>query len=146
MTITIRSPANNEEWEAYYDLRYRVLRKPLDRPRGSERNEDDAKNRHFALFKDAKLTAIARLDQPSENTAQVRFVAVETSSQRKGHGTKLMQFMEEQAKARGDTEMMLHARDYAIRFYQKQDYELVGKSYLLFGKLQHFLMKKALPH
>ena len=43
MKVEIRSPKTTDEWQEYYDLRYRVLRQPWNQPRGSERNEGDKK-------------------------------------------------------------------------------------------------------
>lgn len=31
--IEVRSPKTAEQWQAYYDLRYRILRAPSDKPR-----------------------------------------------------------------------------------------------------------------
>lgn len=144
MEITIRTPKSDAEWDAYYDLRYRILREPLGQPRGSERNEGDEIGIHFALFEDDKIKAIARLDYSDlqEGIAQVRFVAVEENLQGKGFGKKIMIATEEAAIARGDKKMILHARDYAVDFYLKLGYTLIGESYLLFGQLQHYLMEK----
>jgi hypothetical protein len=38
----------------------------------------------------------------------------------------------------------LHARDYAVDFYSKLGYTLVGPSYKLFDVLQHYQMEKKL--
>ena len=142
MKIEIRSPKTESEWEAYYDLRYRILRAPLNKPRGSERNDKDAAGFHFALFEEDSIKAIARLDQASEKIAQVRFVAVEDNSQGSGFGRLIMEATEDFAMKRGDTKMVLHARDYAVDFYLKLNYLLIEKSHLLFGVLQHYLMEK----
>jgi hypothetical protein len=40
--------------------------------------------------------------------------------------------------------MILHARDYAVDFYLKQNYTLIEPSYKLFDVLQHYLMEKML--
>jgi predicted GNAT family N-acyltransferase len=144
MNIEIRTPASQQEWNAYYDLRYRILRAPLDQPLGSELNEQDSEGVHFALYDQNILKAIARLDQAEESISQVRFVAVEANSQGKGYGRQIMLATENEAIKRGDTKMILHARDYAVDFYLKLDYEIVEKSYLLFDVLQHFLMDKKL--
>lgn len=142
MGIEIRAPKTSEEWEDYYDLRYRILREPLDQPRGSERNEGDETGEHFALYDNGILKAIARLDRSGENIAQVRFVAVEGDQQGKGYGRLIMQATEESSKQRGDVKMILHARDYAVNFYLKLGYTLIEPSHKLFGVLQHFLMEK----
>lgn len=140
--MEIRSPHTEQEWESYYDLRYRILRAPLDQPRGSERNDGDATGIHLALFAEGQIRAIARLDVSAPGIAQVRFVAVDDQIQGKGYGRMIMQAAEDLSQKRGDTKMILHARDYAVDFYVKLDYQTVEKSYKLFDVLQHYLMEK----
>lgn len=140
--ITVKSPSTEQEWKDYYDLRYRVLREPLGKPRGSEQNDGDATGEHFALYDNQILKAIARLDEADERTSQVRFVAVESDAQGRGYGRQIMQAVEERSIKKGHQKMILHARDYAVDFYLSLHYEIIEKSYLLFGVLQHFLMEK----
>jgi predicted GNAT family N-acyltransferase len=144
MDIKIRIPESEEEWEDYFDLRYRILREPLNQPRGSERNEGDETGTHFALYDDEKLKAIARLDEHSLDVAQTRFVAVEKNEQRNGYGKLIMYAVEQEAEDKEYTKMILHARDYAVDFYLKLGYEVIEPSYKLFDVLQHFLMEKDL--
>lgn len=140
--IEIRTPLTKQEWADYYQLRYDVLRAPLNQPPGSERNEGDTTGIHFALYEDGVLRAIARLDQAEPRVAQVRFVAVDTNCQGKGFGKQIMKAVEDKSIERGDHKMILHARDYAVEFYKSQDYTVVEKSYKLFDVLQHYLMEK----
>ena len=140
--MEIRAPKTEKEWEAYYDLRYEVLRKPLGKPIGSERNEGDALGIHFALFDNDAIRAIARLDSIDKNTCQVRFVAVSSEMQGKGYGKLIMLRVEAEGRKEGYSKLILHARDYAVEFYKKLDYKLIGESYKLFDILQHYLMEK----
>jgi len=142
MEIEIREPKNELEWEQYYDLRYRILRQPWNQPRGSERNEGDATGLHFALYENEILKAIARLDINDNRSAQVRFMAVETEIQRKGYGKQVMLAIDAYCKEKNISEIVLHARETAIPFYESLDYQLVEKSHLLFNEIQHFLMTK----
>ncbi|MFM8242546.1 MAG: GNAT family N-acetyltransferase [Crocinitomicaceae bacterium] len=144
MKAEIRSPKSDKEWVEYYDLRYRVLRKPWNQPRGSERNDGDESGLHFALFESGIIKAIARLDESAPFEAQVRFVAVEFNNQGCGYGRLIMEACENLAKNRGDLKMILHAREVALDFYKRLDYKLVEKSHLLFGEIQHYLMVKVL--
>ena len=143
LAIETRAPQTPSEWEAYYDLRYRVLREPLGKERGSERNEGDATGTHFACFKATKIVGVARLDKLDDTTCQVRFVAIESDLQGLGLGKIIMQAVEESAIQSGFKQMVLHARDYALPFYEKLGYQLIGPSYKLFDVLQHFEMHKA---
>lgn len=142
MKIEIRTPITPKEWDLYYALRYYVLRKPLNQPLGSERNDGDLTGIHFALFEDGMLRAIARLDKTDDETAQTRFVAVDTVAQGKGFGKLIMDAVEAKSIARGDKKMILHARDYALPFYLRLGYTEIEKSYKLFDVLQHYLMEK----
>ena len=142
MKIEIRTPITPKEWEHYYAMRYDVLRKPLNQPIGSERNDGDLTGIHFALYEDGMLRAIARLDRVDETTAQTRFVAVDPVAQGKGFGKLIMDAVEAKSIARGDKKMILHARDYALQFYLRLGYTEIEKSYKLFDVLQHYLMEK----
>ncbi len=144
MREEIRSPETPQEWEAYYDLRFRVMREPLGKPRGSERNEGDEIAQHLALFVDTKIVAIARLDLLEQKVGQVRFVAVETEIQSTGFGKKIMLASEAKALELGCEKMILHARDYACEFYRKLGYAEIGPSHKLFDVLQHFEFQKEL--
>jgi predicted GNAT family N-acyltransferase len=142
--MEIRTPQTQREWEDYFDLRYRILREPLNQPRGSERNDGDATGIHFALYDKGVLKAIARLDQQDAEVFQVRFVAVEKAEQGAGYGRKIMEATEEKTKELSGQKIILHARDYAVDFYLKLNYTLIEPSYKLFDVLQHFLMEKNL--
>lgn len=142
--MEIRTPETEAEWEAYYDLRYRVMREPLGKERGSERNEGDSTGIHFALYEDGTILGIARLDKVDDQICQVRFVAIESHLQGKGLGNQLMIAVEEHGAEIGYSKMILHARDYALSFYEKLGYQLIGPSYKLFDVLQHYEMEKQL--
>ena len=144
MEIEIRSPKTDKEWVEYYDLRYRVLRQPWNQPIGSERNEGDASEQHFALYSDLNLIAVGRLDQCEEKKRQIRFMAVEKSAQGSGYGKMLMIEMEKYCRNDKVKEIILHARESAIPFYEKLSYQLQEPSYKLFGEIQHYLMSKKL--
>jgi len=142
--MEIRAPHTEKEWESYYDLRYRVLREPLNKPRGSERHEGDETGTHFALFEGEQILGIARLDRVDHSTCQVRFVAIESNLQGSGLGKRLMEYVENESVKLGFSTMILHARDYALPFYEKLGYTNHGESYKLFDTLQHFEMSKPL--
>ncbi|AEA44337.1 GNAT family N-acetyltransferase [Fluviicola taffensis] len=144
--IEVKNPKTEQEWESYYDLRYRILREPLRKERGSERNDGDENGIHFALYENDQLIAVARLDAVDQTTCQARFVAVESNLQGKGYGKEIMTELENKAERLGYNKLILHARDYALPFYEKLGYTLVGPSYKLFDILQHFEMYKELTH
>lgn len=142
MEKIIRKPSTSAELEAYFDLRYRILRAPWNQPPGSEKNEGDAISEHAACFVRGRLIAVGRLDIFDSDYGQIRFMAVEVDFQGKGIGQEIINYLENISKSRGDKGMILHSREIAIGFYKKLGYILIEKSYLLFGEIQHFLMKK----
>jgi N-acetylglutamate synthase-like GNAT family acetyltransferase len=141
----IRSPQNETEWEAYYKLRYDVLRAPWGQAKGSEQTADEATHQHFAFFDDAnQIIGVGRLDQTAPHVGQVRFMAVTANQQGKGIGKMIMNEIEAVCKAKGFLQIILHAREVALPFYQKLGYQMVEPSHLLFGEIQHYLMQKTL--
>jgi ribosomal protein S18 acetylase RimI-like enzyme len=144
MEIEIRSPKTQIEWDSYYDLRYRILRNPWNQPRGSERNDGDDLAIHAAFYQNGHILGVARLDLMENEIGQIRFMAVETNSQGKGIGEKLMLHLESIAFENDKKIIILHAREIAIGFYRKLGYELIEKSHLLFGEIQHYLMEKSI--
>ena len=142
MKHEIREPSTKKEWHEYYKMRYDILRKPLNKPIGSERNDGDITGKHFALYENNNLIAIARLDQNQNHISQVRFVAVDTKYQKKGFGKLIIKATENESQKNGNKKMILHSRDYSLDFYKKLGYKKIKKSYKLFNIIQHYLMEK----
>ena len=142
--MEIKSPKTDSEWKAYYALRYNVLREPWNQPLGSEVLGDEDQAIHAIAVKDGEVLGVARMHESADKQGQVRCVATATSAQGKGIGKSIMAYLEEQAKAKGWTEIVLEARENAVPFYQAIGYTIVAESYLLFGEIQHYRMSKTL--
>jgi ribosomal protein S18 acetylase RimI-like enzyme len=74
----------------------------------------------------------------------VRFVAVSQEAQGKGVGKMLMEYLENIAREKGAEEVVLDARENAVPFYKRINYQITEKTYLLFGEIQHYRMVKKL--
>lgn len=141
----IRSPQNETEWQAYFELRYDILRAPWGQAKGSEQTADEAQHQHFAFFNEAnQIIGVGRLDQTAPHIGQVRFMAVAANQQGKGIGKAIIDEIEVVCKAKGFQHIILHAREVALPFYRKLGYQMVEPSHLLFGEIQHYLMQKTL--
>lgn len=147
----VRSPRTPAEWAAYYRLRYAVLRQPWQQPPGSERvpADDEPGTMHALLLADEAAEtpvalAVGMLQPTSAQQGQIRFMAVAPESAGRGLGQQIMAYLEAQARAAGLTEIVLHSREAAVGFYERLGYVVVEPSHLLFGEIQHFLMKKQL--
>lgn len=148
VSIPVRPPRTPAEWAAYYQLRYAILRQPWQQPPGSEHLPDDNEvGVQHALICDAATgaaLAVGRLHAATPGQGQVRMVAVAATAQGQGRGRQLMEYLEQQARLAGLTEIMLHARQNAVPFYLQLGYTLGEASYTLFESIPHFVMQKRL--
>jgi len=141
--VEIRSPKSESEFEAYYELRWRVLRMPWGQPSGSERDELDAAATHVAGFDEVKrLVCVGRLHAVETGVGQVRYMAVEESLRGLGLGQAVLDELERLAKRQGISVIVLDARESAVGFYRRNGYEAVGEGHVLFDEVRHSKMKK----
>lgn len=141
-TWEVTSPQTENEWKDYYDLRWRILRAPWNQPKGSEQVPDDVTAFHAMIRKNEKAIACGRIHFIDEQTAQIRFMAVDDAFQGSGLGTMVLKFLEAHAIKKKIGKIILQAREEAIPFYKRNGYNLVKKTDLLFGSIQHYLMEK----
>src|SRR5206468_10265208 len=93
--LILDSPRSPSEWDAYFDLRWRILRQPWHQPRGSERDEMDESAFHLLLLdRDANALACGRLHSNSFDEAQVRYMAVDDNRSGRGYGSRILQGLE----------------------------------------------------
>ncbi len=145
MKTIITSPESAKEFEHYFDLRWRVLRKPWNQPKGSEKDDLEENSYHvMATDEQSNVIGCGRLHFIADNQAQIRYMAVTPEHENQGIGKKLLDELEHYAAKNGAKDIMLHARENAVGFYQRAGYSLVEKSHLLFDCIQHFKMTKHL--
>lgn len=142
--LEIKSPTTDSDWKAYYALRFNVLREPWNQPLGSEVLADEDQAIHAITVEGTEVVGVARMHESAEKQGQVRCVAIATEAQGKGIGKAMMAYLEEKAKQKGWTEIVLEARENAVPFYEAIGYTIVAESYLLFGEIQHYRMQKSL--
>ena len=142
--LEIKSPQTDADWNAYYALRFSVLREPWNQPVGSEVLADEDQAIHAIAVENGEVLGVARMHESAEKQGQVRCVATATKAQGTGIGKAIMAYLEEKAKQKGWTEIVLEARENAVPFYQAIGYSIVAESYLLFGEIQHYRMQKSL--
>lgn len=142
--MKIIEPNSSDEFEQYYNLRYEVLRKPWLQPKGSEKDDGDKSSIHRMIIDESngKAVAVGRLQFNTSEEAQIRYMAVSDNYQLKGYGNIIVKTLEDIALNKGIRNIILHARENALKFYWKNGYEIIEKSYLLFDEIQHWLMVK----
>ena len=144
--MKIIEPRSSEEFKKYYNLRYEVLRKTWGQPLGSERDEGEETSIHRMIVDEETKQALAvgRLQFNSEDEAQIRYMAVADEYQGHGLGSQILSVLEDAAMEKDTKRVILQARKNALQFYKNNGYEIVKKTHLLFGEIQHWLMQKIL--
>jgi ribosomal protein S18 acetylase RimI-like enzyme len=138
-------PRTSAEFEQYYLLRWEVLRRPWNKPRGSELDEQEDQCIHALLKADeGHALAVGRLQFNTPGEGQLRFMAVAPGQQGKGLGSMIIDYLENKAREKGAERMVLQARENAVSFYLRNGYRIKEKSFLLWGEIQHYLMEKQL--
>lgn len=137
-------PASKEEFTQYFELRWKILRQPWNQPRGSEQDAEEDQSYHIMAVENGLAIGVARLQFPSTEHAQLRYMAVDTPQQNKGVGTNIVTHIEDYARQHKSKFLFLHARENALGFYKQLGYTVTEKSYLLFDNIQHYKMQKTL--
>ena len=141
--MSVVEPITPEQFEQYYDLRWRILRAPWRQPRGSEKDELENDSIHLMVSdNDNRVIGVGRLHLNSPKQAQIRFMAVETEYQREGIGSKLLLALEEKAKSLGAEEIIFEARANIAGFYKRFGYKTIAPGNTLFGSIYHYKMSK----
>ncbi len=142
-----RAPKNQTELDAYYQLRWQVLRQPWQQPLGSEKDELESQSYHRVILDDMdNIVGVGRLHKYKQNSAQIRYMAICKTAQGKGLGKLLLKEFENIAMQAGVSIIELNARESAIGFYQQLGYENHGFSHTLYADVHHNKMSKSLAH
>jgi len=143
----IKQAETAEELKEYYRLRWKLLRAPWGKPKGSEVDDIEDRCLHFIAVETNNrdnIIAVARLQFNTTTEAQIRYMAVTTENERRGIGRRLIDTIETEAKEFSCSKIILDAREPAVGFYKKLGYQITEKTYLLFDQIQHFRMEKYL--
>ncbi len=103
---------------------------------------------HLALYKDEEVQAIATILKDkseklkSNNQFHLRGMAVIPEAQGKGLGKHLLLYAEDLIMQQSPTVLWFNARTSAVKFYQKNNFEVFGKEFDIPTVGPHFLMFK----
>jgi GNAT superfamily N-acetyltransferase len=142
MDIEVREPASEAEFEKYYDLRWRILRKPWTDEKHTSLDEHERASTHLTAWDGGKLVGCGRCFFVSAREARIRSMAVEHGYENRGIGSMILNGLEDRAIRAGAVRFVLDARESALEFYRKKQYQVVGRSYTLFDSIVHWLMCK----
>lgn len=139
----LSTPTSPQQWQDYYQLRYQVLRQPWGQPVGSERDELEDQSYHAMVEQAGQVLAVGRIHRLSDGRAQVRYMAVAPQARGSGFGAVVLAELERQAQRWGCVAIVLNAREQAIGFYRKANYQLGAELEPLYG-IPHQQMTKQL--
>ncbi len=141
--IIIRTPSKDELHE-YYLLRWKILRKPWQQEKGSEKDELENESIHRIAVLNKKIIAVGRLHCINKESMQIRYMAVSEYYKNQGIGKAILFSLEKEAEKNNAKSIVLHARETAVGFYQKYNYNIVADSHVLYEKIKHIKMIKEL--
>ena len=144
MSIIYRSPNSKKEFEKYYEFRWKMLREPLNLPRGSEQDELEEHSFHITAYNKHEIIGVGRLHIEPDNTARIRYMAVHDDYQNQDVGSRILKELEQHARDNHLRECRLYARESVILFYSKNGYVIKGKSKSELSQLKHERMEKQL--
>jgi len=144
--IVIKSPVTRDDFKAYYDLRYKVLREPWGLPRGSEKDDYEPISQHFMAVNDetGELLGCVKLFEKEPGVAWVSHLAISDRHQRKGIGKLLLAHVEKVAREAGDTRIGCLSRLNTTDYFEKSGYTISGLPTHYFGTTQVVWMEKNL--
>lgn len=128
--VVIRPPVTPEEFERYYELRYKVLRMPLgmERDTASDRYDNTGIRWHLAAFVGDTIVGVARMRRTKNRRYVINWVAVDPNQRRHGLGRILITTAEKIAINEGATAIELTSRNTARGFYRKLGYVDIGEA------------------
>ena len=140
--IIIKEPVSQNEFNEYYNIRWKILREPLGGSLNSTKDDLENASYHLIALINDEIIGIGRIHEVNDTQCQIRYMGVVKKYQKSNVGTMLLNNLELYAKKKNKKYIILHARETALNFYIKNRYKIVEKSHLLLGKIQHYLMKK----
>ena len=145
-TITIISPVTKEEFNNYYYFRWFYLRKEFSDNIELAKDELENVSCHLMAIYEGKIIGVGRIHKIDNQISQIRYMAVDSSYQKLVIGSLILTNLINIAISDKQDCVMLHSREHAIDFYKKNNFKIIRKSHLLYGKIQHFLMKRKLAN
>ena len=120
----IREPKSDKDYKLYYNLRWKLLRKPYDQIKGSEKDEYEKQAYHLMITNlSNKVIGVGRLHEIKnkfeEPLAQIRYMGILDEYQNNGLGTKILSKLEKYAYSNNLNKIILHSRESAVDFYVK---------------------------
>jgi len=122
-------------------LRDKVLRKPLGLHYTIEQLKEEEHQIHMVALFQQQVVGVVLLQPLNKLQLKMRQFAVDEQFQNQKIGTYLVDFLENYALSNGYKEIILHARKFAVDFYSKLKYQIIGDEFEEVG-IPHYKMQK----
>ena len=132
-----------KEYDQTVALRNEVLRMPLGLAFSEEELPEEKDSFHLASWSGDALMACLVLKPLTDTQLQMRQLAVRDDCRRKGAGRALVDYAESFALDHSYEEIVLHARETALGFYEKMGYKVEGDRFIEVT-IPHFYIRKNL--
>ena len=139
--LIIRQPRTSGELAREYFLRWSILFKPWNQPKGSEKDAFENDAQHFIAILNDKIVGTARFHMLKDRIGQVKYLVVIKKYRMKKIGTNLLEAIHYTARNKGLRYILVNARENSITFFEKKGYEIVGNSFSLFNEIKQVKMK-----
>ena len=127
--ITVKLVETEADMEAAVGVRFRVFVGEQSIPPEEELDEYDAQATHAIALEDGQAIGTGRV-VIRDGVARIGRMAVDLPHRRRGVGGLILRFLEDEAKAQGATEYVLHAQEYVKSFYAAHGYTERGEPFL----------------
>ncbi len=125
------------------ELRHEVLRVPIGMSIYEDDLSDEPDQFHFVAVNNQQVVGVVVL-KIEDKTGKLRQMAVSPEMQGRNLGKDLVNALEVYASSIGLSEIKLHARHYAVGFYEKLGYVKTSKPAFEEVGMEHFEMEKNL--
>ncbi|MGY0585448.1 MAG: bifunctional GNAT family N-acetyltransferase/hotdog fold thioesterase, partial [Paraglaciecola chathamensis] len=141
----IETPETDAEFDAYFEFRWLMLRKPWNFPQGSEKDEYEQVSEHRMIRNNkGEVIAIGRVHMNSAEEAQIRHIAVANEAQGRGLAKMIMSSLESVARQEGAVRMVTNSRELSTPFFESCGFEVEKEASTELGKLKRQQMVKRL--
>ena len=143
----IDTPVSEQDFAQYFELRWKMLRKPWNYPFGSEKDEYEQVSQHRMIRnQQGDVVAVGRVHMNSSEEAQVRHIAVDKEFQGKGLATLILSSLEAVAREEGAIRMVTNSRQISIPFFESAGFVIEKEASNELGKLKRQQMVKKLSN
>ena len=141
--VLVKRVESESEMEGAVGVRFRVFVSEQAVPPEEELDEADATATHAIALSGDTIIGTGRLLIRDDTTAIIGRMAVDREWRRRGVGGQILLFLEEEARAQGYRQSVLHAQEYVKSFYASHGYTEHGDVFLEVN-IPHIEMRKRL--